>query len=104
MKKSSLSLSGFGSKIRSIFTFIFSGLIMIVGFIIATPFFLLSILFNWIKMSLGFALFWVIGSGIYNVVVLDNQQFKPFSDTSVLAIIVLGLIASIFVTIDNIKN
>lgn len=104
MEKSSSTLSELGSKIGSALRFILSGLVFIISFLIATPFFLLSVFFNWIKMSLGFALFWVIGSGIYNVVVLDNQQFRPFNYTTIITIALLGLIASIFVTIANIKE
>ncbi|MDT2749896.1 hypothetical protein P7H30_09190 [Streptococcus parauberis] len=101
MKKSGFS---FGHSIGSFFGFIFSGLMMILGFLIATTFFILSVLINWVKMSLGFALFWFIASGFYNVVFLDNQSFEPFDGMPILIILGLGFIASVYVTISDIKN
>ncbi|EMF49653.1 hypothetical protein [Streptococcus parauberis] len=101
MKKSGVS---FGHSIGSFFGFIFSGLMMILGFLIATTFFILSVLINWVKMSLGFALFWFIASGFYNVVFLDNQSFEPFDGMSILIILGLGFIASVYGTISDKKN
>lgn len=104
MEKSSFTLSELSSKIGSVLRFIFSGLVFIISFLIATPFFLLSVFFNWIKMSLGFALFWFIGDLIYTSIIINSQNFQPFTNTSILMILGLGLIASIFVTVANIKE
>ncbi len=101
MKKSGVS---FGHSIGSFFGFIFSGLMMILGFLIATPFFILSVLINWVKMSLGFALFWFIADLVYVSVILNSQNFEPFDGMSILIILGLGFIASVYVTISDIKN
>ncbi|MCK1219332.1 hypothetical protein [Streptococcus uberis] len=45
MEKSSFTLSELGSKIGSALRFILSGLVFIISFLIATPFFLLSVFF-----------------------------------------------------------
>lgn len=106
MKKSSITLRDFSSKLGSLFGFLFSGLIMIIGFLIATPFFLLSILINWIKMSIGFAFFWLIAYIVYDSVILNssNLDIHPFNNTVILSIMGLALVASIFVTIADIKD
>lgn len=96
--------SSIWSKIGTFFGILFSGIVMIIGFLVATPFFLLSILFNWIKLSFGFTLFWFIANLIYTSVILDSQKFEPFNGTIVLIIIGLGLLTSIFVTISEMKE
>lgn len=94
------------SRIGSFFGILFSGIVMIFGFLIATPFFLLSVLLNWIKLSIGFAIFWVIAYIVYDTIVLNNSSLdvQPFNNTVILTIMALGLIASIFVTIAQIRE
>jgi len=92
------------SMIGNFFSLILSGLIMVIGFLIATPFFLLSVLVNWVKMSIGFAVFWFLFDLVYQVVIIDRQNFEPFTNTTLGAIIILGLIASIFITIADIRD
>ncbi|ORO72647.1 hypothetical protein B7710_05340 [Streptococcus oralis subsp. oralis] len=90
--------------IGNFFSLILSGLIMVIGFLIATPFFLLSVLVNWVKMSIGFAVFWFLFDLVYQVVIIDRQNFEPFTNTTLGAIIILGLIASIFITIADMRD
>ncbi|MCY7073078.1 lactose transporter [Streptococcus oralis] len=92
------------SMIGNFFSLILSGLIMVIGFLIATPFFLLSVLVNWVKMSIGFAVFWFLFDLVYQVVIIDRQNFEPFTNTTLGAIIILGLIASIFITIADMRD
>lgn len=89
------------SVISSFFSWFFAIFVMIIGFLIATPFFLLSVLINWIKMSIGFAIFWVIAYIVYDTIVLNNSSLdvQPFNNTVILTIMALGLITSIFITI-----
>lgn len=92
------------SKIKSFFEVMIAGLIMVISFLIATPFVILNLLGNWVKISIGFALFWFIVDLVYIVVILDGNNFEPFTNTSIPAIMVLGLIAAVFVTISEIKE
>lgn len=104
--KDKLSIWGIFGKIGRFFGFIFSILTMILGLMVATPFFLLSVLINWIKMSVGFAVFWVIAYIIYDTIILNNASLdiQPFNNTVILSIVALGLIASIFVTVADMKE
>lgn len=104
--KDKLSIWGIFGKIGRAFGFIFSILTMILGLVVATPFFLLSVLINWIKMSVGFAVFWVIAYIIYDTIILNNASLdiQPFNNTVILSIVALGLIASIFVTVADMKE
>lgn len=92
------------SLIGNVFSLLFSGLIVFIGFLIATPFFILSVLVNWIRLSIGFAIFWFFADLVYTVVIIDSQDFEPFHNTSILIIMGLGLLASIFVTIAEIRE
>ncbi|HRK76572.1 MAG TPA: lactose transporter [Streptococcus parasuis] len=79
------------SRIGSFFGILFSGIVMIFGFLIA---------------SIGFAIFWVIAYIVYDTIVLNNSSLdvQPFNNTVILTIMALGLIASIFVTIAQIRE
>lgn len=92
--------------IGAFFSLLFSGLIVVIGFLIATPFFLLSVLVNWIKLSVGFAIFWVIAYIVYDTIILNSSTLdvQPFNNTVILTIMGFGLIASIFVTIAEIRD
>ena len=94
------------SMIGNFFSMFLSGLILIIGFLIATPFFLINLLINWIKLSIGFAIFWAIAYIVYDTIILNNMSLgvHPFNTTFVLTIMGLGFIASIFVTIAQIKE
>ena len=94
------------SMIGNFFSMFLSGLILIIGFLIATPFFLINLLINWIKLSIGFAIFWAIAYIVYDTIILNNMSLgvHPFNTTVVLTIMGLGFIASIFVTIAQIKE
>lgn len=94
------------SMIGNFFSMFLSGLILIIGFLIATPFFLINLLINWLKLSIGFAIFWAIAYIVYDTIILNNMSLgvHPFNTTIVLTIMGLGFIASIFVTIAQIKE
>lgn len=94
------------SMIGNFFSMFLSGLILIIGFLIATPFFLINLLINWIKLSIGFAIFWAIAYIVYDTIILNNMSLgvHPFNTTIVLTIMGLGFIASILVTIAQIKE
>ena len=94
------------SMIGNFFSMFLSGLILIIGFLIATPFFLINLLINWIKLSIGFSIFWAIAYIVYDTIILNNMSLgvHPFNTTIVLTIMGLGFIASIFVTIAQIKE
>lgn len=94
------------SMIGPFFSLLFSGIVMIIGFLIATPFFILTVLINWVKLSIGFAIFWLIFYVVYDTVILNRSslEIQPFNDTVILTIVILGLIASIFVTIAQIRE
>lgn len=104
--KDKLSVWGIFGKIGRFFGFIFSILTMILSIAIATPFFLLSVLINWIKMSVGFAIFWVVAYIIYDTIILNNASLdiQPFNTTVILSIVALGLVVSIFVTFADMKE
>ncbi|MGT2666534.1 lactose transporter [Streptococcus rifensis] len=94
------------SRINSFFGIVFSGIIMIFGFLIATPFFILSVLINWIKFSIGFAIFWTIIYIVYDSIILNNTSLgvQPFNNKVILTIMALGLVASVFLTIAEAKD
>ena len=93
-------------SLKTIFDILGSIVVLIVGFLIATPLFLMSILLNWFKLTILFAIFWFIVYVVYDTVILNHTALgiRPFNGTIVLIIMGLGLIASIFVTISEIKN
>ena len=93
-------------QIKKIFGVLFSAIIFILTFLIATPFFLINLLINWIKLSIGFAIFWAIAYIVYDTIILNNMSLgvHPFNTAIVLTIMGLGFIASIFVTIAQIKE
>lgn len=85
------------SKIGAFFGVLFSGIMMILGFLIATPFFILSVLYHWVVMFIGLSIFWVIAFFAYQVFILDTETAgNPFdSGWTVLALLILALIGAI---------
>ncbi|AML47664.1 hypothetical protein APQ97_06515 [Streptococcus suis] len=85
------------SKIGAFFGVLFSGIMMILGFLIATPFFILSVLYHWLVMFIGLSIFWVIAFFAYQVFILDAETAgNPFdSGWTVLALLILALIGAI---------
>ena len=94
------------SKLSTFFGLIFSGLMVAVSFLIATPFFILSVLFNWVKIGIGFAIFWMfIGIIYYNMILNYEVNVELiFNNTSLAILTILSFIVSIFVTIAEIKD
>ncbi|MFS9128597.1 lactose transporter [Streptococcus anginosus] len=94
------------SKLGTFFGLIFSGLMVVVSFLIATPFFILSVLFNWVKIGIGFAIFWMfIGIIYYNMILNYEVNVELiFNNTSLAILTILSFIVSIFVTIAEIKD
>lgn len=100
-------------SIKMIFGFIFSAIkisfsaiIFMLTFLVTTPFFLLTVLINWAKLSLGFAIFWFIAYLVYDTFILNNTALgvQPFNGTTVFIIIGLGFVASILITISEMKD
>lgn len=85
------------SKIGAFFGVLFSGIMMILGFLIATPFFILSVLYHWVLMFIGLSIFWVIAFFAYQVFILDAETAgNPFDSVwTVLALLILALIGAI---------
>ena len=85
------------SKIGAFFGVLFSGIMMILGFLIATPFFILSVLYHWVLMFIGLSIFWVIAFFAYQVFILDAETAgNPFDSVwIVLALLILALIGAI---------
>lgn len=94
------------SKLGTFFGLIFSGLMVAVSFLIATPFFILVVLFNWIKIAFGLGIFWVIAFFAYDTIILNNGSYRnPFeSGWTVLILLVIAFIGAIMATIGEMKN
>ena len=59
------------SKIGTFFDIAFNIIVMVFGFLIATPFFILNVLLNWVVMFLGLSLFWIFAYFAYRVFILN---------------------------------
>ena len=94
------------SMIGNFFSLILSGLIMIIGFLIATPFFLLSVLWNWIIMFIGLSIFWSIAGVIYYGTILDYEVNTNliFNNTSIPILLIVALIGAIMSTIGRMRD
>ena len=92
--------------IGNFFSLILSGLIMIIGFLIATPFFLLSVLWNWIIMFIGLSIFWSIAGVIYYGTILDYEVNTNliFNNTSIPILLIVALIGAIMSTIGRMRD
>ncbi|MFS1664694.1 hypothetical protein [Streptococcus sp. zg-JUN1979] len=92
------------SKLGSVFGFILSGLLGLLTVVLATPFFLLSLLFNWIKAGIGLTLFWIIAYAVYDSFVLQNSSISldPFANEwTVVAILAVSFIVALIATING---
>jgi hypothetical protein len=94
------------SMIGNFFSLILSGLIMIIGFLIATPFFLLSVLWNWIIMFIGLSIFWSIAGVIYYGTILDYEVNTNliFNNTSIPILLIVALIGAVMSTIGRMRD
>ena len=101
------------SSIKAIFGFLFSAVRILFSIIkiallfwIATPVLFMSVLFNWIKLSILFAIFWFIVYDVYDTFILNHTALgiQPFNGTIVLIIMGLGLIATLIVTFAEMKE
>ena len=92
--------------IGNFFSLILSGLIMIIGFLIATPFFLLSVLWNWIIMFIGLSIFWSIAGFIYYGTILDYEVNTNliFNNTSIPILLIVALIGAVMSTIGRMRD
>lgn len=94
------------SMIGKFFSLLLSGLIMIIGFLIATPFFLLSVLWNWIIMFIGLSIFWSIAGVIYYGTILDYEVNTNliFNNTSIPILLIVALIGAVMSTIGRMRD
>lgn len=92
-----------GSKLGSVFGFVFAGLWTVFKVALATPFFLLALLFNWIKAGIGLALFWTIASIVYHSFTSTNslEPSNVYTNTSVLVMAILSFIVALIATING---
>lgn len=94
------------SRIGSFWGFIFSGIVMILGFLIATPFFILSVLWNWIIIFIGVSIFWIFAGAIYYGMILDLAMNTNliFNNTSIPILLIISFLGAILSTIGQIKE
>lgn len=94
------------SKIGTFFDIAFNIIVMVFGFLIATPFFILNVLLNWVVMFLGLSLFWIFAYFAYRVFILNVVEGgNPFeTGWSVLAILLISFIGAIMATISKIRE
>lgn len=94
------------SGISSFFSWFFAFLMMVISFLIATPFFILSVLWNWVVMFIGLSIFWVLGFFAFHAFILDSVEAgNPFeSGWTVFIIIMIALVGAILSTIGQIKE
>ena len=79
---------------------------MMISFLIATPFFILSVLWNWVVMFIGLSIFWVLAFFAFHAFVLDSVEAgNPFeSGWTVFIILMIALVGAILSTIGQIKE
>ncbi|MGV3322458.1 lactose transporter [Streptococcus hyovaginalis] len=94
------------SSIGSFFGILFSGIVMILGFLIATPFFLLSVLWNWVITFIGLSIFWIFVGAIYYGMILGlaMETNLIFNNTSIPILLIVSLLAAILLTIAQIRE
>lgn len=95
------------SKIGTFFGVLFSGLIAVVSFLIATPFFILTVLYRWIVMFIGLSIFWIIVTVIYYGSILNYDDINTgltFNNTSIPILLLVALIGAILSTIGQIRG
>ncbi|HFR3868770.1 MULTISPECIES: hypothetical protein [Streptococcus] len=94
------------SSIGSFFGILFSGIVMILGFLIATPFFLLSVLWNWVITFIGLSIFWIFVGAIYYGMILGlaMETNLIFNNTSIPILLIVSLLGAILLTIAQIRE
>ncbi len=93
------------SRIGSFFGILFSGIMMIFGFLLATPFFILGVLWNWIISFIGLSIFWLLACAVYRVFTNNNNfELEPFNNTSLSILLIISLIVAIMATIGRIRE
>lgn len=94
------------SRIGSFFGILFSGIVMILGFLIATPFFLLSVLWNWVITFIGLSIFWIFVGAIYYGMILGLEMDTNliFNNTSIPILLIVSLLGAILSTIAQIRE
>lgn len=94
------------SRIGSFFGILFSGIVMILGFLIATPFFLLSVLWNWVITFIGLSIFWIFVGAIYYGMILGLEMDTNliFNNTSIPILLIVSLLGAILLTIAQIRE
>lgn len=95
-----------GSMIGGFFSILFSGIVAVLAFLVATPFFVLSVLYHWVIMFIGMSIFWVIAFFAFHAFILDSADpGNPFdSGWTVLAILTLAFIGSILSTLGQMRD
>lgn len=94
-------------RIGKTFGFVFSILTMILGLVVATPFFILVALLNWVKTFIGFALLWLLAVGIYSVVIMNSdgpELSTIYSNNNLLWLMGLSLVVAIMITVADMKE
>ena len=94
------------TTIRSFFSVLVAIIIALISIVIATPFIIINVLLNWIKLAIGFSFLWIIGLALYNTLFRKEQLMNadPFTNTVIWWILILSFIAAIFVTIAEFKE
>ena len=101
------SVWGIFGKIGKAFGFIFSIFTMILGLVVATPFFILVALLNWVKTFIGFALLWLLAVAIYSVIIMNSdgpELSTIYSNTNLLWLMGLSLVVAIMITVADMKD
>ncbi|RSI47304.1 hypothetical protein D8861_02760 [Streptococcus sanguinis] len=94
------------SKIGTFFDITFNIIIMVFGFLIATPFFILNVLWNWIVMLIGLSIFWSLVGIVYYGMILNIEVTTHviFNNTSLSILLLISFIGAIMATISKIRE
>jgi len=79
---------------------------MVFGFLIATPFFILNVLWNWIVMLIGLSIFWSLVGIVYYGMILNIEVTTHviFNNTSLSILLLISFIGAIMATISKIRE
>lgn len=94
------------SKIGTFFDIAFNIIVMVISFLIATPFFILNVLWNWIVMFIGLSIFWSLVGVIYYGMMLNIEVTTRviFNNTSLPILLLISFIGAIMATISRIRE
>ena len=94
------------SKIGTFFAIAFNIIVMVISFLIATPFFILNVLWNWIVMFIGLSIFWSLVGVIYYGMMLNIEVTTRviFNNTSLPILLLISFIGAIMATISRIRE